>query len=58
MILSWRSVINVDAKELSFFPVSPAMFLREERSCCAWQSKWIYVIQCQGNHETQAQLHS
>lgn len=35
-ILSWRSVIKVDANELSFFPVSPAMLLRLVISCCAW----------------------
>jgi len=27
--------MKVDAKELSFFPVSPAIFFREEISCCA-----------------------
>nr|GEZ19739.1 hypothetical protein [Tanacetum cinerariifolium] len=34
-ILSWKSFIKVDAMELSFFPVSPAMFFRDDISCCA-----------------------
>ena len=38
-ILSCKSVIRVEAKELSFFPVSPAIFLREEISCCAYEEK-------------------
>nr|GMD76263.1 hypothetical protein Iba_chr13bCG8680 [Ipomoea batatas] len=34
-ILSWISDIKLVAMELIFFPVSPAIFLREEISCCA-----------------------
>lgn len=40
-ILSWRSLIRLEAKDVSLFPVSPAMFLREDISCDAWEKNDI-----------------
>jgi hypothetical protein len=36
----------VDANELSFFPVSPAMFFRLEISFCAWRRAKKKATQC------------
>lgn len=38
-IRSWRSVINDDARVPSFFPVSPAIFFKDDKSCCACHTK-------------------